>query len=112
MKRRLKRRSRKKAKKKKGKQKQNASGKGKERKSVDKENPDDNDDWNCDICNSSFFDEEKNEIVSRWVQCTNCSSTSHVQCIDQLHQNLFSFESDSEEDYLCPVCFYMVPDDK
>ena len=97
--------------KKRGKQKQNANGKGKQKKCVDKENLE-NDDWNCNICNSSFFDEQKNEIASRWVQCTNCTSTSHVKCIDQLHQNLFSFESDSEEDYLCPVCFYMEPDDK
>ena len=68
-------------------------------------------DWNCLICNSSFIDEEENEIECMWVQCTNCKCTTHVNCIDQLHQDLFSFESDNEEDYFCPECFYKEPDD-
>ena len=35
----------------------------------------------------------------------NCKCTSHVKCIDQPHQDLFSFESDNDEDYFCPECF-------
>ena len=38
--------------------------------------------------------------------------TSHVKCIDQPHQDLFSFESDNDEDHFCPECFYKEPDDK
>ena len=47
-----------------------------------------------------------------WVQITNCKCTSHVKCIDQPHQDLFSVESDNDEDYFCPECFYKEPDDK
>ena len=45
------------------------------------------------IGNSSFLNKEENERVHMWVQCTKLQMFFTFE-IDQLHQDLFSFESD------------------
>ena len=88
---------------KKRKQKKGKDSEGKDVKKVNAE------DWICLTCDGSFFSDEDNDVVSKWVQCTSCKSTTHVSCISLLHHNLFSFESDENEEYLCPECFFTEP---
>ena len=45
---------------------------------IDKENLE-NDDWNCNICYSSFFDEQKNEIANRCMGTMN-KLYQHITC--------------------------------
>ena len=62
-------------------------------------------DWNCLICNSSFINKEENEKrVHMWVQCIKLQMYFTFE-IDQLYQDLFSFESDNDEDCFCQECF-------
>ena len=88
------------------KNKKQNTDKGK-KKAVSKESDKIDKEWICVVCNSSFNDDEENEDPCDWVQCNMCKVTSHVNCIPLLHQNLFSFSPDDEEEYLCPDCYFI-----
>lgn len=52
------------------------------------------------ICEASFFDDEDNIVECKQVQYTKCKGVSHVYCISQLHQNLFSSDTVKNEECL------------
>ena len=91
---------RKKGKKKKGKGKveggKQGGGKGKEKQKNEG-------DWKCRACNSSFSQDEE----CKWIQYDKCKEASHIDCIPDLHRMLFTFDTNKEDEYLCPTCWYM-----
>ena len=95
----------KKGKKKKGKGKveggKKGEGKGKEKQISE------GDDWECRRCNTSFSQDEENGNECKWIQCDKCKEASHIDCIPDLHRMLFTVDTNKEDEYLCPTCWYM-----
>ena len=76
---------------------------------IDQKDEDDSGgDWKCMVCDSSFFQQEEDEVECKWVQCQKCDETSHVTCIPQVHRIYFSFESEDEE--VCLNCINLAED--
>ena len=87
-------------------------GKGKKRAEkqgmIDQKDEDDSGgDWKCMVCDSSFFQQEEDGVECKWVQC---DETLHVTCIPDVHRVYFSFESEDEEEYICPNCTNLAKD--
>ena len=89
--------------KKKGKEKveggKKGEGKGKEKQISE------GDDWElCRGCNTSFSQDEENGNECKWIQC----DASHIDCNHaDLLRMLFTFDTNNEDEYLCPTCWYM-----
>ena len=64
-------------------------------------------DWICLAFHGSFFSDEENGVESGCnAQCAKAPYTS-LNCISQLHQNLFDLNEDDK--YLCPECYFEEP---
>ena len=62
--------------------------------------------WMCAYCDISYDDDIKNNISKKWIECDNCHSTQHIQCLPRSHLDLQNFDFDEEEnDFLCEKCF-------
>ena len=82
-------------------------GKGKKRAEkqgmIDQTDEDDSGgDWKCMVCDFSFFQQQEDGVECKWVQCQKCDETLHVTCIPEVHRIYFSFDSEDEEEYICP----------
>ena len=62
------------------------------------------------VCDSSFVQQEEDSVGCKWVQCQKCDKTSHATCISEVQRIYFSFESNDEEEYICPNCINLAKD--
>lgn len=65
-------------------------------------------DWTCNICKSSWFDEDDAGIVSKWVECDLCKKQFHFNCVPIIHLNKFQLDipdsDDDEYSFMCMDC--------
>ena len=75
-----------------------AKGKGKKKRLSSEENI-------CPGCLGSFEEEERDGIISQWVQCDQCSRWMHRDCIPiNFSFNSDAFLVDSDIEFICHIC--------